>query len=561
MKSEFTVLALLTILLSALIGGVIGDRVVAGSAPADSYRDLLKPFTEALDVIQRTYVEEVDSQKLVHSAIRGMLRSLDPHSSFFDKREFARLREDQQSKYSGLGIRVRSLTPGSVGRVVIAEPPFPGSPASKKGLRAGDVITHIEGEPIDDWPLDEVISNIKGPKGTKVRITIERPGLGKPLDLEIVRDEISIHTIDHAFMIRPGIAYIKINRFSESTGDELDKKIKALEAEAEIKGLILDLRGNPGGLLSQGVEIASRFVPEGQVIVSTRGRADGSVKEYKARGGPKYSYPLVVLIDRQSASASEIVAGAIQDHDRGLIVGETSFGKGLVQSVYPLDDNMGLALTTARWYTPSDRLIQRSFSGSIFDYLYSTKRSRQQERSRSDIHYTDSGREVYGGGGITPDVVLPAHEPSRLESLLYAKDAFFKYASKLTSGKVASAGNFAISPLPPEVARSSASTRELMNNLQITPAILEDFKQFLREQNIEFTEQEFATDLEMIKRKLKEQAFNSLFGIQEGYRIAIEGDEQVLKAIELLPQAEKLMLTAKAALAKKRPLGSAQTRE
>jgi carboxyl-terminal processing protease len=410
MKQRFAVLIVMVVLLSSLMGGLLGSDATVKSPPSNSTspNEFLTNFTEALDVIQQTYIERVGPDKLVYSAIKGMLRALDPHSSFFDPKEFARLREDQHSKYFGLGIRVRPLLRDH-GRHVIVDPPAIGTPAERKGLRAGDVITRIEGEPIDDWTSDEVVSHLKGPRGTSVNITIERPGVRDPLQFKIERDEIPLITVPYAFQIRPGIGYIKIDRFSESTSDELRAKLKELDSD-KLSGLVLDLRDNPGGLLNQAIEVSDFFLPKGDLVVSTKGRAEGSAKTYKAPSSDKIQIPVVVLINRHSASASEIVAGALQDHDRALIVGETSFGKGLVQSIFNLENDTGMALTTAKYYTPSGRLIQRDYSGSTFEYIMNSNDKAPENTGEREISSTDSGRKVYGGGGITPDVIESARE-------------------------------------------------------------------------------------------------------------------------------------------------------
>jgi carboxyl-terminal processing protease len=542
MKCRFAVLLILVVLLSSLVGGLLGGNAAAKaeSSAQASPNDFLINFTEALDIIQITYVDKVGPDKLVYSAIKGMLRVLDPHSSFFDPKEFSRLREEQHSKYFGLGIRVRPLLRDH-GRHVIVEPPAIGSPAERKGLRAGDVITRIEGEPIDDWTSDEVVSHLKGPKGTIVHITIERPGVRDPIQVAIERDEISLTTVPYAFDVKPGIGYVKIDRFSESTAEELATKLKELNAN-NLSGLILDLRDNPGGLLNQAIEVSDFFLPRGVLVVSTKGRAEGSAKSYKAPSDEKVGVPLIVLINRHSASASEIVSGALQDHDRALIVGETSFGKGLVQSVYPLDNDTGMALTTAKYYTPSGRLIQRDYSGSNFEYYYMEESNTPPEdNDKREIQYTDSGRKVYGGGGITPDVIVPMRELNRFEGLLASKDIFFQYARRLTSGKVPSASSFILPIKNDEVAIHQNNSNNVLPKLDITDAILEDFQQFLKDRHIEFTQEEFQNNVDFIKRRIKQEVFTSSFGLQEGFRVAIQGDTQVLKALELMPEAKSLM--------------------
>jgi carboxyl-terminal processing protease len=548
MKHRFAVLLAVVVLLSSLVGGLMGGDAAtkSGSSPATSPNEFLTNFTEALDVIQQTYVDKVGPDKLVYSAIKGMLRVLDPHSSFFDPKEFSKLREEQHSKYFGLGIRVRPLLRDR-GKVVIVEPPAIGSPAERKGLRAGDVISKIEGESIDDWSSDEVVNHLRGPRGTTVNITIERPGLRDPLLFKVERDEIPLITVPYAFEVKSGVGYVKIDRFSESTSDELRDKLKELDT-SRLSGLILDLRDNPGGLLNQAIEVSDFFLPRGDVVVSTKGRAEGSARVYKVNSLEKLALktPVVVLINRHSASASEIVSGALQDHDRALIVGETSFGKGLVQSVYTLENDTGMALTTAKYYTPSGRLIQRDYSGSITEYYYMNTAPAPENTVNREIRYTAAGRKVYGGGGITPDVLEPMRELNRFEGLLMSKDVFFLYARRLTSGEVAAASNFKL-PLkndetetPPERAPKSIPA------LDITDAILADFKEFLRnDRHIDFTDVDIQNNVDFIKRRIRQEVFTSSFGLQEGFRIAIQGDTQVLKALDVMPEAKLLMTSGR----------------
>lgn len=541
MKNRFAVLVVLIIIVCSLVGGFTASSTAAGAGQQSSPNEFLATFTEALDAIERNYVGTVKADQLVYSAIKGMLRALDPHSSFFDPKEFARLREEQQSRYFGLGIRVRPLLRDS-GRVVIVEPPAIGSPAERRGLRAGDVITEIEGEPIDDWTSDEVVGHLRGPKGTWVNITVERPGIRNPLHFRVERDEIPIITVPYAFEVSPGVGYVKIDRFSESTADELKKKLESLKA-SELSGLILDLRDNPGGLLSQAIEVADLFLSRGQLIVSTKGRAEGSDRPYRAPGGAKIRVPLVVLINRHSASASEIVAGALQDHDRALIVGETSFGKGLVQSVYRLGNETGMALTTARYFTPSGRLIQRDYSGSSFDYYFLPGAAAGGGKPR-EVRQTDSGRKVYGGGGITPDIEEPAQQLTRFEAMLSSRQIFFEYARRLTSGQVPAAGGLRL-PLKSEEVGKPAKTPGSIPELEITDAILADFRDYMRSRGIEFTEDEIRANLDFIKRGIKQEVYTSAFGLQEGYKVGIQADNQVKKALEVLPAAKLLMTTGR----------------
>jgi len=544
MKQRFAAMVVLIVVMSSLVGGFMGGGTAARAASTPtSPNQFLVDFTEALDIIQKNHFDNVGSDKLVYSAIKGMLRALDPHSSFFEPKEFSKLREEQHSKYYGLGIRVRPLL-SNRGRVVIVEPPALGSPAERRGLRAGDVITKIEGESIDDWTSDEVVNHLRGPKGTTVNITVERPNIREPLPFKVERDEIPLVTVPYAFELKPGVGYIKIDRFSESTADELKEKLQKLQGEAHLTGLVLDLRDNPGGLLNQAIDVADFFVPKGAVIVSTKGRTENSARPLKAPSLEKVNVPLVVLINRHSASASEIVAGALQDHDRALIVGETSFGKGLVQSVYTLENNTGMALTTAKYYTPSGRLIQRDYKGSSYEFYYLNAPLTAEVKER-EVKFTDNGRKVLGGGGIAPDIPIPMRELTRFETLLTAKDVFFEYARRLISGQVPAASNFQVPVKSEEVSTPAGKTPRILPKFEITDGILEDFKEFLRGKRLEFTSDDIQSSLDFIKRRIKQEVFTSSFGLQEGFKIAIQGDTQVQKALDVLPEAKALMTTGR----------------
>src|SRR5438067_7268314 len=327
--------------------GAVFAQCPGNSANSDAeIRDSLKTFSQVYDVVEQNYADKVDPDKAIYNgAIPGMLHVLDPHSNFFDPKQYAQLREDQSGKYYGVGMQV-----GPRNNKVIVIAPFAGTPAYRAGIRPGDIIIAVDGKSTDNMTTSDVADLLKGPRNTNVRITILREGSDKPLEFNVVRDEIPRHSVDAHFEIRPGIGYIHINGFQETTGEEVSQ---TLDDFGDLKGLILDLRQNPGGVLSEGVAVADKFLKKGAVIVSHHGRASAE-RVYKAsHGNGGKEYPLVVLVNRGTASAAEIVSGAIQDHDRGLIVGETTFGKGLVQTVYPLAENTGLALTTAKYYTPS----------------------------------------------------------------------------------------------------------------------------------------------------------------------------------------------------------------
>ncbi len=535
MQNRLGTFLTITVLTAALLGGWLGGPLGA-SPPSEADTDrLLKVFSEALAVIREHYVEPIPTEELVESAVRGMLRTLDPHSSFFSTSDYNKLQEEQRGRYYGLGISIRAESPGS-GRVVVTEPPALGTPAYKVGLRAGDTISKIEGEPIGDWDLnDEVIPHLKGPKGTEVNITVERPGETEPLELTVVRDEIPMYTIKYVFRIGDDIGYVRIERFSETTGKELTESLEKLD-EKSLKGLILDLRNNPGGALNQALAVSDRFLGNGQVIVVTKDR-HGEGREFRTQQGTEYDYPMVVLINESSASASEIVSGALQDHDRALIVGETSFGKALVQTIYPLEGNRGLALTTGRYYTPSNRLIQRDYSSSFYDYFYSRQDTTQ---TGTEAHFTDSGRTVFAGGGITPDEKVGLGSSTKLVTVIERERLFSEFVDELIQGKIQSDIRYQFSS--EERINLTAEEREqLIPQLVISDETLRLFKNFLHSHQVDLTDQSFEESSRLIENRLKQQLFLVLLGLEESERVSLEVDQQVLKAIELLPEATALI--------------------
>src|SRR5690349_4172962 len=429
MKRSFRSLLLVStiILLCGFLGVVFGQRIGDdnSSASISDLNDSLRDFAQVYQLVEQNYAEPVDPDKAIYDgAIPGMLRVLDPHSNFFDPKSYAKLREDQRGKYYGVGMQV-----GPRNNKVIVIAPFVGSPAYRAGIRPGDIIIAIDGKPTDNMNTEDVADLLKGPKGTTVHITMMREDAPKPLVFTVVRDEIPRYSVDQHFLIRPGIGYIHLNNFQETTDDEI---AAALAQFGDIKGLIFDLRGNPGGLLSEAVAVGDKFLAKGDVIVSHHGRSSPE-KVYRAtHGNGGKDYPIVVLVNRGTASAAEIVSGAIQDHDRGLIMGETTFGKGLVQTVFPLSDDTGLALTTARYYTPSGRLIQRTYTGvSLYDYYYNRDEDDPNAPAPSngnrEIKLTDSGRTVYGGGGITPDVKYETPKSNHFQDVLLQHYAFFNF--------------------------------------------------------------------------------------------------------------------------------------
>jgi len=530
MRSNTRGLFLITAVLavSAILGGIHGPAVKATANGANGLQEAVKNFTRVLAIVQQNYAEPVDPDRAIYSgAIPGMLRVLDPHSGFFDSRQFSLLREEQHGKYYGVGM---SVAPRDGRTVVLA--PFVGSPAYRAGIRPGDIILRVNEKLTDGLSTAEVADLLKGPKGTVVRIGIGREGYEEPLEFTVTRDEIPRHGVDNAFLARPGIGYVRISAFNETTDRELADALKQLDVST-LKGLVLDLRGNPGGLLNEGVSVADMFLEKNQLIVSHRGRASQERRYYAVRGNNGIEVPLVILINGASASAAEIVAGAVQDHDRGLIVGETSFGKGLVQTVYQLSENTGLALTTAKYYTPSGRLIQREYKAvSLYDYHFGRNRKGQDP---TEVKLTDSGRQVFGGGGIAPDVSVSMLKLNRFQELLFRRDAFFPFEMGV--------GGFARYYL----GQKATITRDFVAD----QAVLAEFRRYLDRQKIRFTEPEIQDNLAWIQHRIKRELFLSVFGFTEGFKVGLEADVQVQKAIELLPEARALYENAKKVVAQR----------
>lgn len=515
------------LMIAVLIGSQSGTEVQARVRVEveEDYLTSLQTFTSLLSMVEENHATSVDPEAAMYGAIDGLLRTLDPHSRFFPPSAFNQLREDQSGTYYGLGITVTTR----FGKVTVVSPPFPGAPAEKVGLRVGDVISRVNGESTEGATLNSVVGRLKGPRGTPVTITIVRPGIDAPFDLEVVRDEISKFTIgDNMFELDDGIGYIKIDSFAETTGDELREALSTLDAP-NLQGLVLDLRGNPGGLLQQAIEVSETFLERNQLIVETRGRVRGSDRDYRSSqtnvDGP---YPLVIVIDRASASASEIVAGAVQDHDRGLIIGETSFGKGLVQSVYPLTKNGGLALTTQKWYTPSGRLIQRDYAElSEFDYYNPSEEN--SGASEDEIVYSDLGRIVYGGGGITPDYLVPVSDLGGLRERLPRMSppfAFYTFVQEFLE-----------------------TDPELDLDFEVSDEILAAFRAHLDEREIELSDTEALDHANYLANEIKYEIFYNRFGVSEALKVSIQGDEQILRAVEMIPEARDLALRAASARA------------
>jgi carboxyl-terminal processing protease len=513
-------LAILFLAVGGLLGGLVGNGAKAESKKTD---DDLATFGQVLALIEDQYVGEADTREFVEGAIEGVLSTLDPHSNYLSADSFSEMRDEQRGKFSGLGIQITKRGPDKPLTIIA---PIDGTPAHRAGLQSGDVIAEIEGEETDELTVVGAVRLLKGPKGSSVTITISRPGAEEEFDVTIERADIPIESIRVSHMLSDDTGFVRISNFTSTTADELDRAVDKLQALG-MERLVLDLRNNPGGLLEQAVQVAERFVPSGELVVYTRGRIPGSNQDYVAkRGVDRLEIPVVVLVDSSSASASEIVSGAIQDHDMGLVVGETTFGKGLVQRVIPLQDGGALAVTTAKYYTPSGRLIQRDYSDLEEYYLQRgdeipSDLDMDGAPESREVFYTDSGRKVYGGGGIRPDYVVKSDRAPQLLFRLMRENLIFDYAVQF-----------------------NADHPELERGFEITAEIMTDFKDYAREREFDVDEAEFEEHDEVISLRLNAQIARVRWDQEEESKVLTSADPQVRKALEVLEEAESLSASA-----------------
>lgn len=521
-KWTFSLTLLVAIAGATLLGGFYGNHLFGAPMQNGELQKRMREYTDLLAAVTAWSPEELGPEKFVYASIDGMLRTLDPHTSFLEPKEYSDMQDRQKGTFYGLGILVTKRNDQ-----VTVITPLEGTPAARLGIRAGDVISEVEGVSTEDLSLDEVVKRLKGPKGTTVNVKIKRVGMKEPIPLTIVRAAIPTNSISNVLMIRPGVGYIRLKDFTSTTVRELSDAIAKLE-EQGMQKLVLDLRMNPGGLLDAAVGVSDHFLDKGQMIVYTKGRTPDSAQEYIAPGKQdKFDKPLVVLVNRGSASASEIVAGAIQDHDRGLVVGETSWGKGLVQSVYTLQYGAGLALTTSKYFTPAGRNIQRDFS-SVYDYYMADEMENGPEvpLENREKFRTDTGRIVYGGGGITPDSIIKQPTLSRTTQLLEVRSTIFNFAVEY-----------------------AAKHADLTKDIAVTNAIVDEFVRFAADKEVAPADDIRAAlakpdDRKYIERALKAEIVAAKYGYDASYPYRLQGDAQVEKALELFPEAQKLAGTA-----------------
>ena len=498
-------------------------------------------FTTALRAVEDQYVGDTKSDELIYGAISGLLGTLDPHSHFEDPKSYAQSRERQEGRYYGLGIAIRQQN----GDVIVGSV-YEGAPAYEAGIRRGDVIAAIEGEDTKGWGSDRVVGRLRGPRGTYVNLAVRRSGFEKPLDLRVRRDEVHIPTVSVAVMLDPTTGYIKVEQFGENTDPELGRALADLTKKG-MKRLVFDLRGNPGGVLPQAILVANRFLPRGSMIVYTRGRVSDSAQDYRATEPSAYlSLPMVTLVNRNSASASEIVSGALQDHDRSVIVGETTFGKALVQSVYRVSGGAGAAITTARYYTPSGRLIQRPWDATFDEYLTYTSRDQDADKvhRNEDLKKTDSGRPVYSGGGIEPDKrfagTIDGFSPTPFARAILARGLFDQFAERFRR-----AGDTRLSTAV------GGTQQEVGANFAVSDATITAFRELVRKTALKFDDKAWQTDLPFITAEMQKEIDTDLFGVAVAYEHLAKRDPQLGFALDQFSEAERLLTLSTAAAPKR----------
>ena len=488
-------------------------------------------FTAALRAIEDQYSGDPKSDELVYGAISGLLGTLDPHSHFEDPKSYAQSRERQEGRYYGLGIAIRQQN----GDVIIGSV-YEGAPAYEAGIRRGDVIASIEGEDAKGWGSDRVVGRLRGPRGTFVNLAVRRAGFDKPLELKVRRDEVHIPTVSVAVMLDESTGYIKVDQFGENTDPELGRALADLTKKG-MKRLVFDLRGNPGGVLPQAILVANRFLPRGSMIVYTRGRVSDSAQDYRAIEPSAYlGLPMVTLVNRNSASASEIVSGALQDHDRSLIVGETTFGKALVQSVYRISGGAGAAITTARYYTPSGRLIQRPWDATFDEYLMYTSHDQDADKTHrpEDLKRTDSGRPVYSGGGVEPDRrfagTIDGFSPSPFARAILARGFFDSFAERFRrNGDTRLTG------------ADSGTQKAVDSGFSVTDATVAEFKDMVRKTALKWDEKSWQQDVPFITAEMQKEIDSDLFGTAVAYEHLAKKDPQLGFALTQFPEAERLL--------------------
>ena len=560
MKKRFSLITAAALVVVSVFAGMEINKLIS----ADNIYEQIKKFGDVLSAADKSYVDDVDTGKMTDAAIVGMLNTLDPHSVYIPPKQLERVMEEFKGKFEGVGISFRVLND----TITVVEP-VAGGPSARMGVLSNDRIVKINDTSSIKWTDQQVMHTLRGPKGTRVKISIVRPSVKEILEFVIIRDEIALTSVDAALMITKDIGYIRVNQFKETTHTEMEKALQTLKTEGMSK-LILDLRDNGGGYLEEAVRMADEFLDGGPVdnphrIVYTKSRKPEFEESYSAKSGDAYEkLPLIVLINNASASASEIVAGALQDWDRGLIVGETSFGKGLVQRQFPLRDGSAFRLTVARYYTPSGRLIQRSYQGKDKDEYQLEAFQRDEQEGDNLEHKNDAksakaspnggqegdsleqknntkpdttipvfktadGRTVLGGGGITPDYVVKSEKVTGLVQTVRRQNLFYDFCKNYMEGP-----GFVLR------AKYSKNYEEYKLKYTISNELTADFRKYIESKQIKIDEKEYTKDLDFLKAYLKAQIAQMIFGLEGWIGVMVGVDNQIQKAMTLFPEAEKI---------------------
>ncbi len=504
--------ALITILsvwiLSAILLFTASEAFAQAQPRKTDLYSQLQLFNEVLIKLKQTYVTDLDDEELIKAAIIGMLGSADPHTTFFTPADFADFTTSTRGEFGGLGIQIDKK-----GDYITVISPIEGTPAFRMGITAGDRIVRVDGVNVVGLSTDEAIKKMRGDVGSKVVITISRPGVSKPLDFEIIRETIKIKSVPHSFVMNNGAGYIRISQFNENTTRELREALVTLESQ-NIKGLIIDLRWNPGGLLDQAIDTVNEFIGSGKLVVETKGRMDNSNRQYHTRYSTiERNYPIVVLVNEASASASEIFAGSLQDWDKGLVVGKPTFGKGSVQQLFPLSNGNGVKITTSYYYIKSGRCIHKALNDRLLkgQAVSEDEIKSEDDKNHKDIYYTVNNRKVFGGGGITPDITLESDLLTQFGADLRRKNLFFDFA----------------------VQYMVDHDHKVSKDIVIDDKLMQDFLNYARSNDVKFTQSEVDSAAAYIKNTIKSELIGKVYGDTEAYKISINQDRQLQQAVEL----------------------------
>lgn len=532
MNKLFKVPVLLIILTAGIVLGIQIEKIFSD----DSLRDGVRKLNDVLSYTQRYYIEEVDTPKLVESAIKGITNELDPHSFYISAKDFSTVEESFRGDFDGIGIEFQI-----VDDTLTVVSPITGGPSEALGILPGDRIVKIEGEDCIGITNDQVRDKLRGKAGSKVKVSVSRTGVEDLIEYEITRDKIPLYSVDVSLLLKDNTGYVSVSRFSETTLDELNVALSKLKKQGMTQ-LILDLRGNPGGYLQQAVDMADLFIDGKKKIVYTEGRRKDTDEEYFAsKPSPFEETPLIVMINHGSASASEIVSGAIQDWDRGLIIGETSFGKGLVQKQFILPDNSALRLTISKYFTPSGRSIQRDYTDKKkYEEYYATTEDTSisegnniehiaEQDTSKPIFKTNKGRTVYGGGGITPDYILKTGKITNFTSNLLRKNVFYQFILSY----IESNGKTITTKYGDNLSKFTAE-------FEYSDAEMNKFISFASSKGVTFMEEEFKTDRDYIKTRLKAQLARNYWKNEGWYSVMLTTDNQIEKAMDLFDEAKQI---------------------